>query len=697
MQITRQHYRGRRWHVVHDPSSNQFYRLSAVANEFVGLFDGRRSVEEIWKQQLSRRGDEALTQNEVINLLSQLYGSNLIAGDINPETDALLRRGRERRGKKLRQQAIGLMYFKLRLFNPDRLLSAIEPVMRPMLSLWGLAVWAVLLAVALTSVLPEWEKLASGVGSAVAPSNWGWMIVTFVVLKLIHETGHGVLVKRFGGQVPEFGVMLLVLLPAPYVDASAAWTLPSKWKRIAVGAGGMIFELFVAAIAALAWKATLDQPGSLVHQLSYNAMLTASVSTVLFNINPLMKFDGYYMLSDLIEVPNLMPRSFKLLQFLVQKHAYRLRDPQSPTTDPGEAALLFVYAWGALAYRIFLFISITLYVMGIMFGIGLILAIWTAAMWFVMPVGKFVHWLATSPQLHDHRRRTIVVSLAMAAAGLALIGVVPAPDNRRAVGVVESRARSGVFIKTDGIVEAVHVRPGSAVRAGEAILTARSPELEAQLRLLRAQRAEFASREDAAATRDVAEAQVARAYVAAMDDQIATLEEKAAGLVVRSPRDGVIAGDDPRRMVGALAREGEPVCVVVDADDVRVTATIAQTEGSWLFDLPTEAYRVEVRRASRVQEAIPAVVEAVLPAGQRELPHPALGFAGGGKVETEAGDQSGTVTKRPMFEARFASADGAVVGLPGERVHLRFELPSRPLLAQWVDSLRKLTQGRAKL
>jgi hypothetical protein len=182
-----------------------------------------------------------------------------------------------------------------------------------------------------------------------------------------------------------------------------------------------------------------------------------------------------------------------------------------------------------------------------------------------------------------------------------------------------------------------------------------------------------------------------------MDDQIATLEEKAAALVVRAPRDGVIAGDDPRRMVGALAREGERVCLVVDAHDVRVTATIAQTEGSWLFELSPAEYEVELRRASRVQDAIPAVVEAVLPAGQRELPHPALGFAGGGKVETQAGDESGMVTKRPMFEARFASADGEIVGLPGERVYLRFALPSRPLLAQWVDSLRKLTQGRAKL
>ena len=266
VQITRQFYRARRWHVVRDPSSNQFYRLNPIAHEFVGLFDGVRTVEEIWKIVLARHGDAAPTQNEAIQLISQLYNSNLLSADVSPETEQLLRRGRERTKQKATQQAIGIMYFKIRVFNPDRYLSWIEPMLRPLLNMWGFLAWMAFVVFALVQVLPEWETLVGGFDSAIAPANWGWLIVVFVVTKAIHETGHGVICKRYGGQVPEFGFMLLVLFPAPYVDASSAWALPNKWKRMAVGAGGMIFELAIASAAALVWLNSPD--GSLVRQVA---------------------------------------------------------------------------------------------------------------------------------------------------------------------------------------------------------------------------------------------------------------------------------------------------------------------------------------------------------------------------------------------------------------------------------------------
>src|SRR5262245_52074023 len=164
VQITRQHYRGRRWHVVHDPSSNNFYRLSPVAHEFVGLLDGTRGVEEVWQVGLQKHGDAALTQNEVIQLLSQLHGSNLLSADVPPETEQLLRRGRERRAKRWQQQAIGLMYFRVRLFNPDPILSWLEPIVRPLLSKVGLVAWSVWVLAGFLALLPHFDDLWSGVG-----------------------------------------------------------------------------------------------------------------------------------------------------------------------------------------------------------------------------------------------------------------------------------------------------------------------------------------------------------------------------------------------------------------------------------------------------------------------------------------------------------------------------------------------------
>ena len=703
VQITRQFYRARRWHVVRDPSSNQFYRLNPIAHEFVGLFDGHRTIEEIWKIVLDRHGDAAPTQGEAIQLIGQLYNSNLLSADVAPETEQLLRRGRERTKAKAAQQAIGIMYFKIRVFNPDRYLSWIEPVLRPLLNKWGFLAWLAFVIFCFVQVIPEWQTLKSGVDSAIAPANWGWLIVVFIVTKAIHETGHGVICKRYGGQVPEFGFMLLVLFPAPYVDASTAWALPSKWKRMAVGAGGMIFELFIAGIAALVWKSTPD--GSLIRQVAYNAMFTASLSTVLFNANPLMRFDGYFILSDLLEVPNLMQRSMKMLQYLWKVHVYRLKNETPPTTARAEATILIIYGIGAMIYRVFLFVSITLSVMGRLFALGLVLAVWTGVMWFILPVGKFVHWLATGSNIADCRPRVVATSLACIALGVGLIGLVPLDDHRRATGVIESVEDTGVFFNTPGFVEVAHARSGDFVRKGDPILTCSNDQMASKLEQVRAQIAEAGALEQRAMGRgQAAQAQIARERLATLHDQERYYVERLADLVVRAPRDGRIVGKDPAEVVGRYVEQGQAACQVVNPADLRITALLDQREAAWPMALGIGGYGAEVRLYSRVQDALPAAVERVEEAGQRNLPHASFSAQGGGQVQTSTDQKSGLMAKNPQFKMYLRLSDTASdvsehrwLGMPGERVSLRFTLPAKPLLQQWIDRLHKMVQGKVNI
>ena len=717
-QITRQHYRGRRWHVVHDPTSNQFYRLSPIAHEFVSLLDGRRAVEEAWEVSLQTHGDAAPTQHEVIELLSQMYNTNLLAVEASPETEQLLRRGRERAVRRVQQQAIGIMYFKVRIFNPDRYLAWLEPILRPVLNRWGLLLWAAFVAFAAYSVLPHWDALTRGFTESIAPSNWAWLAVVFVVIKAIHETGHGVICKRFGGQVPEFGAMLLVLFPAPYVDASACWAFPSKWRRMAVGAGGMIFELFVAAVAAFVWLNTGgggggDGAGRLLNQLAFNAMFTASVSTVIFNANPLMRFDGYYILSDLLEVPNLMQRSMRMLTHIAQVTIYRVKNLRPPTSEPGEAAILVVYGLAALAYRVFLFLAITLYLMGQLFAIGFVLAVWTAAAWFLLPVGKFVHWLATSDRIAEHRPRAILTSLALVTLGVLLLGVVRMPDRRWADGVIESTARSGIFFVSDGFVIEAHKGVGERVVKGEPILTGDNPQLRANLRVVNAQLAEYEALERSYTGRDEARAQIARKYIGFFRIGIDTLQARLDGLVLRAPHDGVIVagagGADPRAIVGSFARRGQYLCEVIDPDATRVAAAIPSTVAGALADAHA-GLLAEVRSVAepaRVLRADAATINLV-PGVQQRLPHAALTDAGGGAIPRDPKDPTGLAAADPQFTLYIAglapparpAVDAAHTSwepLPGERVAVRFTLPSKPLLTQWAGRLRRLIQGRVDI
>ncbi len=730
VEVTRQRYRGRRWYVVHDPTSNQFYRLNPVANDFVGMLDGHRSVEEAWKASLAKFGDAAPTQNEVITLISQLYNANLMTADTTPETEQLLRRGRERTKKKVMAQAVGIMYLKIKLFNPDPMLRWLEPIVRPLLNKWVFLVWLAFVAWSAVNVLtsPEAGRLFEGFSNALDPANWVYIAVVWIVTKAIHESGHGLICRRFGGQVPEFGVMMLVLFPAPYVDASACWAFPSRWKRMAVGAGGMIFELTVAAIASWVWlwavqSGRAEDP---IAKLTYFTMVTASVTTVLFNANPLMRFDGYYILADLLEVPNMMQRSMKMLQYLWQKHVYRLRNLTPPSTQRGEAAILVVYGVGAMIYRVFLFLSITLFLVGKFFVVGVLLAVWTAAAWFVIPVGKFVHWLATGPVLGEHRGRTIGITLACIALGLLTLGVIPMPDHRRGWGVIESRSQSGIYVKTDGFVDVAHVKPGDAVKAGDPIVTMSNPELEIQRVSSVASIEELQIEERAAIAKgETAAAQVAQERLAVLREGLDEIDRKLRELVVVAPHDGVIVGGDPTKSVGAYLKRGVSLCGITDPTDIRVAASMDQINASWLlggrFERPAdderadeaaeqavrdavsewsrEEYRVAMRLKSDVWEALPGASVEAPRAGQRILPHEALGFAGGGLVEVDTQDQSGRLSKRPRFTVYVTPSKDAArqmkVWPVGERVRLRFTLTPKPLLEQWIDRLMKTIQGRA--
>ncbi len=700
--VTRQHYRGKRWHVAHDPTSNNFYRLSPVGYDFVCTLDGARDVETAWKASLAKFGDGAPTQGEVIELLSQLYNSNLLSTDAAPETEQLLTRGRKRAQRRLMTQAVGLMYLRLRLLNPDPILAVLEPIFRPVLGRTGLVLWCALVLGALVSILPEWSRLAGNFDDFVSPANFGFMLVVFVLLKLWHELGHGLICKRLGGQVPEAGLMLLVFFPSPYVDASSAWALPSKWQRIAVGAGGMIFELAAASVAAFVWLATAD--GSLAKQLAYYAMLTASVSTVVFNINPLMKFDGYYMLADLLETPNLMQRSQQTLNYYVQKHVFRVDNPRSPSSLAGERAVLTVYGVLAGLYRIVLFFGITLFIMGQWFGVGLVLAVWSAAMWFILPVGKLIHWLASSSMLVDKRARAILTTLAFLTGTALLVGVVPLPDWRRASGVVESTVRAGVFFETEGFVARVLVRAGDRVEAGQELARLTSPQLESTRRSIEAQLAEVEviGRQSRAGT-DIPSAQMAQSQVRVLQDQLAEVAVRAAALVVRSSVSGIIVGGDPAAAAGAYVQRGQQLCTVLDPARLRIAASLPQGEGAWLMQLPADRISVGIRSVSNPWHVSAGGRVWSPAAAQKELPHGALGYLGGGQVETDQEDRSGRATKQPQFTIYIEPPEPvegrtpAPLGVPGERVYVRFSLPPRPLMEQVIDRFLKLIQGRVNL
>ncbi len=689
VQIRRRSFRGMAWYVVHDPISNQFFRLNPVAYHLVGLLDGKRSVDEVWKMTLDKFGDDAPTQQEVIGLLSQLNQSNLLRIDLPPDAQPLLARQQQRTAKKIGQSAMSLMFLQIPLFNPDHLLQKLYPLFRPMLSRGGLVLWAAWLIFALSVFLPNFREFWRDTGSLLAPANWGWMIVIFIVTKAWHELGHGLMCRRFGGAVPETGVMMLVMLPCPYMDTTSAWSFDSKWKRILVGAAGMMFELTLAAGAAIVWVNA--DSGTLTKQLAHNVVLLASVATILFNANPLMRFDGYFMLSDVLEVPNLYERSNRHLHYLAQKYAFGLKHAQPVSSQQSEKSLLTLFGIAAAVYRVIIMFGITLYIAGFAFTIGLMLAAWTLITWLCIPTGKFLHWLFTSPALYRKRARAFAVTGGVLAVLLLVLGIWPMPEHRRTQGVVEAAQRQDVVVGADGFVQTVEVEAGDFVKQGQVLMRLRNPEWEARKLELEGQITALKITQREALAGKPTERQMADARLKAMQEEQAELAQQMRDLVLISPRNGRLVAPALRALQGAYLKRGKQIGQIIDPQSLRVTALVDQAQNT-LVGLH-QVGKVEMRTASQKSLAIEGRVQQVFDSGWSQLPHPALGYQGGGLIPTDSQDQHGMTTLRPQFTLWLSlpTESQQVNTLPGERVYVRFTLAERrPWLHQWAHRLRQL-------
>src|SRR4051812_10809960 len=372
--LYRHRYRGEVWYLLQDPGSTRVHRFSPAARLIIALMDGKRSIAELWEIANKHLGEDAPTQDEVIQLLGQLHSADLLESDVTPDVAELFARGeREERARFFRTYA-NPMALRIPLWDPDAVLNSCRGLIGLIWSRWGGLLWLAGGIPTLFLVPSHWPELSHNLSDRVlAVDNLFSLYLVFPAVKALHELGHASATKAGGGEVHDMGIVLLVLLPVPYVEASAATVFKSKYQRALVGAAGVIVELFVAAIAFYVWL--LIEPG-IVRAMLFNVMLIASVSTLLFNGNPLLRYDAYYILADLIEIPNLAARSTRYWGYLIERYILGVREAEAPEASRAEKAWFLIYGFASTLYRIFVTILIALFIAGQFFFIGVLLAIW---------------------------------------------------------------------------------------------------------------------------------------------------------------------------------------------------------------------------------------------------------------------------------------------------------------------------------
>lgn len=700
LQTHRQHYRGQMWHVIQDPSNNQFFRLNEAAYRFVGLLDGRRTVAEVWRICNEQLGDGAPTQGEAIQLLGQLYTSNLLQGDLPPDAEGLFRRYRQRVTREVQGYLTNLLFIRIPLFDPDRFLDRTVGLFGAVFSVWGLVLWVALMATGLYFIAGRWEDLAAGASTILDPDSLPLLYASFVLVKVFHEFGHAFACKKFGrasgsgGEVHVMGLMFLVFTPLPYVDASSAWALRRTYHRVVVGAGGMLVELGIAAVAAIVWSQT--GANTAIHAICYNVMFIASVSSLLFNGNPLLRYDGYYIFSDLLEIPNLAQRSKEYLYYLVKRYVWGVRNPRDPSHTRGEKGWLFFYAIASTVYRVFISVAILLFVADFLPFVGILLAVAAAIAWLLVPLGKFLHYLASSGELLRVRVRAIATSAVVPVLALAGAGLIPAPDRFYVKGVVEPTDMKVVYAGADGFLEGF-------VPSGTAVTPDGPPLVWSANRILEALRQEYtAEREGLVARRGIAMTQE-RAAVHIVDEQIQAVDEKLrrvdtllADLRVHAPVAGTWVSPSIDRLRGAYVQRGQALGLVATMDALLVRAVAGQaTAGSLIEEADP---RVEIRMEGRPDKQVGGRIKQFLPTGQDQLPSPALGFLAGGPVAVKRDDKTGTQAAEHFFEIQVVpDASESVRLLAGQRVVIRIETTPKPLIIQGWRSLLQMLQRRFQI
>ncbi len=691
--VRRQLFRGALWYVLFDPFGDQFYRLRPPAWRFVARLGERRTVEEVWKESIALDPDNAPGQEEVIHLLAQLYHANLLHYELAADSAKLFERYRETKQKIRRSALANIMFFRVPLLDPDAALRRLLPLVRPLMGPLGAAIWLAVVGWGAKTAIDRFAALSVQSQGILALPNIPLLYLGMVIVKALHELGHAFAVRRFGGEVHSMGVMFLIFNPLPYVDATAAWAFRSKGRRMLVSAAGMIVELFVAALAVFVWAGT--KPGTL-NALAYNMIFVASVSTVLFNINPLLRFDGYYVLSDLLDIPNLNTQAVQHLRHLVERYAFGWRKSRSPAGGIKEAVWLTVFGIASGLYRLVVFGSILLFVADRLLVLGVIMAGICAVAWVVVPTLRLIRYLASDPRLERTRLRAVLVCLAALAGCGTLLSLVPFPASFRAPGVLEATQHSFVVNPVEGRVEEVLVPSGERVQQGTPLVRLGNDEIGLAVREVNAALEEVAAMEQKALSTSQADLKAVQSLRESITRRLEKLREEKTDLMVKADIPGVWIAPDVDDLAGMWLRRGTPLGELVDDRSFRFASVVSEDDVSQVFSGSVLA--AEVRLAGEAHVGLPASGCDVIPMEQKRLPSRALGFGGGGEIAVETREASGAVAVEPFYEVRVAvPSDRGVALVHGRSGRVRFRLGAEPLLLQWYRRLRQLVQTRYQL
>ncbi len=711
--ITPQKYEGRTYYVVKDPVSMRYYRFKEQEHYLLTFMDGQHTLDEAQKKYETRFRPERLKLEDLEHFGQQLLSAGLAQNESPRAGKQLFDRRKKRKRSELMQAVTNILYIKIPIFDPEKLLTGMMKylgwIFTPLFGLLSLAFMLAAAAHVLLHFDTFWDRLPH-YQEFFRWKNLAIMWVALGVVKVIHEFGHGLSCKAFGGEVHEMGLLFHVFSPCLYCNVSDAWTLPSKWKRIIISFAGIWVELIIASIATFVWWNTPSDP--FLNNLALCLMVVCSVSTVVFNANPLMRYDGYYILADWMEIPNLRDRSNRFLKNVVLEFCLGVEVQPEPymmfsrkALFIGYAIVSYVYRW-IVTFSILVFMSSFLkpYKLEVVSQMLAVAAAGSMVGWPLYRLGKNIHRRGRLPDMKTGR--AVLSGLVVAAVVLAFF-LVPLPVSwvrTDALVQLQDEAALPVLLQESGRLEKLLVRDSQLVEEGQELAVFSNRDLEFQLQgkktevSIRVQEArtlndQFALSGDPAEKNRLGfRLESKQAEQASLEKEVGILTERLGRLILRAPRAGRVLSPPRLEEVGRQFDYNQPApfCMVGDSTQLCVTVPLRPADYRLLrhdqAELQREGsdVRVAVRVVGRDRHVWEGKLTRLPEAEARQIP-PALSQRSGGPItiKPSVSDPNALVPQDQYYLASvdLIDPDGAIC--PGTLGKVKMQCKWRPA-AWWV-------------
>jgi len=658
-------YRGKRWYVLHDQSSGVYLRFNEHAYSLLGRLEGDLTLNEILEYANETSLDYPLSQEEIVILIGQLSAAELLKDALPLNAQDIFRQYKTQKQKKYQRLLMNPFSIKVPFLDPDRFLSKFSSLARNLFTPTAMWFWLGTVLFALVLGVTNFEEILYDVSKIeLSPMQIVIFWLTYPLIKVFHELGHGLAVKVFGGEVHEAGVNFLIFMPIAYVDATASWGFRNKWRRILVGAAGIITELFIASLALFLYL--LIEP-SFIKDLALNTILIATISTLLFNGNPLLRFDGYFILEDLLEIPNLATRSKKYYYYLTQKYILKLENIYTPATADGEEKWFLIYGFLAPLYRLSILLGITIYLADSFLVVGLGLGIWIVVMQVILPISKAVIFLSNSKLVAPKRARGVGLIFVIVIT-LYAIANFPIATTSYIEGVVLPLHGSEVVAKTSGFVEKVLVESGEELTKNQLIVNLIDRELLTQQKELLAYLNELKIELRYEQRRSIVKSQMVKNDIKIANSELALVTQKISQLAIYAHINGKFVLRDGRSLSDTFITQGDVLGDIINREDLVIRALVSQARIGLLESYDTTA---EFILAGDIQTSYKGEIIRQTPQATKYIPSQALSVDGGGVLRTQSSNSHEEKLLTPMFEIDLSLPKTLKIDKIGTRVYIR--------------------------